>query len=489
MSKMVSRNQQQVGNLKRGQVLMVVAVSIVAIVAIIGLSLDVGMMFIENARLRRAVDAAALAAALQFREGYQFTDLDSSAKEFLKINGINDPNALVQVCMDSPGDPPSIHHNPDLCPASGQMARKLVRVVASGRAYLAFLPVIGIDSAPIAAEATSETASVDVVLVLDRSESMTWTATDPTISPYDPMRDPSICNFTANPDASYQGYCRPFDEVKKAAVSFVEQLYFPYDRVSVVTFDKNPTVVMEFSNNRTAILNSIKGLTVYMGEETGDSPPGINSIYSFTAPSPLPSRWYAPDTGYYWGLQCAQSDPDIIALNPGYYADAPSPAPCTTTNIGAGMFSAGVRFTVEPIRKNSLWVVIVLTDGVANAGYGEGGVYFCPDSTWNNTDIPPRCNDGNSTTRHVEGSTAYDAEDYAYDGADFVALSQNALIFTIGLGSKVTQLSTVDNTPLGELFLQYAAAVGNGAYSGATSAELKEVFRQIAQNIATRLEH
>ncbi len=54
------------------------------------------------------------------------------------------------------------------------------------------------------------------------------------------MRDPSVCNYAVNPeDASYQGYCRPFFEVKRAAVSFVEQLYFPYDRVAVVTFDKD----------------------------------------------------------------------------------------------------------------------------------------------------------------------------------------------------------------------------------------------------------
>jgi hypothetical protein len=335
------------------------------------------------------------------------------------------------------------------------------------------------------------------------------------------MRDPSVCNNPNDPsfnpnfvlpsyyDTSYTGYCRPFDEVKKAAVSFVNQLYFPYDRVSVVTFDKRPHVILELSNNKGAIISSIKALTVFQGEETPPSDPtGINSIYSFTAPSPLPSRWYAPDTGFYWGLQCSQADPTFKAdYSPLVFG---SWAPCTTTNIGAGMYEAGVRFNdnhANPFRNNSLWVVILLTDGVANAGYTvTAGVtqYFCPGSldadgnpqgTWGNTDIPPKCNDGNTKSiaanRHSpDTSVYYDAEDYAYDAADFVAKSQNALTFTIGLGAKVKQVSTVDSTPLGELFLQYAAKVGHGMYTYAPDATgLVQVFQKIAQNIATRLTH
>ena len=146
---------------------MVVAISIVVLIAITGLALDVGVMFIGNARLRRAVDASALAAALQFREGYQFDQLDTSAREFLRLNSIVAPQALVQVCNGPDAD----HTIPAAsCPTVDQMQRKLVRVVATGRIQLAFLPVIGINTVPIAAEAISETASVDVVLVIDRSE-------------------------------------------------------------------------------------------------------------------------------------------------------------------------------------------------------------------------------------------------------------------------------------------------------------------------------
>ena len=491
MSNLIINTKKRLSRMERGQVLMVVAIAIVGIIAILGLALDVGVMFIGNARLRRAVDSAALAAALQFREGYQMSDLDSSAVEFLRLNGINDPNAIVQVCMEpapAPEDPDYIHHNPELCT---DPARKLVRVYATGTAYLAFLPVIGIDSAPIAAEATSETASVDVVLVIDRSESMTYNAHPPDPSGSDPMRDPSVCNAGTSGDG-YVGDCHPFDEVKRAAVSFAEQLCFPYDRVAVVTFDQNARLIMDFSNDIGDITNTIKGLTVYQGAETESDPTGINAIYSHTDPSPLPSRWYGGWMGeenVYFGMGCAQyeaahNDPILAQYYPTTAGD---PSPCTTTNIGQSLYVAGSEFANG--RQGSLWVVILLTDGVANAGYGENA-YFCPESTWENLSGLARCNDGRSATRHAAGSAAYDAEDYAYDGADFVADGQNALIFTIGLGDQVRTPSTVDGTYLGDIFLNYAAeVVGNGLYRHATSAELREVFQGIAENIATRLSH
>jgi Flp pilus assembly protein TadG len=475
-----------------------------------GLALDVGIMFIGNARMRRAVDAAALAAALQFRQGYQFSELDASAKEFLKLNSINDPQALVQICE---GPDPSHTIPASQCPGPGEMKRKLVRVVASGTVPLAFLQVIGINSAPIAAEAISETASVDVVLVIDRSESMTYTA-----APGTDERDPSFCNVAANPlGPTYQGYCLPFDDVKLAAISFVQSLYFPYDRVAVVTFDKEARTVRTFSNDEATIVDNIKGLTVFEGDETATGPlidppgtTGINAIY----PNGLPSRYYDtsdPLNPIYRGLGCPQVDPDPAIHDS--YPDYPSPAPCTTTNIGLGLYIAGMEFANPGPglagRKNSLWVTILLTDGVANAGYDQNHHYTCPDTTWDNVDtydfsvvppqlisVLPKCNSGltKSVTanRHQPiGSVTYDAEDYAYDAADYVARDQNSLIFTIGLGANVITPSTADGTHLGELFLQYAAeTVGNGEYNFApTSAELQAVFQKIADNIATRLEH
>ena len=307
---------------------------------------------------------------------------------------------------------------------------------------------------------------------------MTYTA-----DPGTQERDPSYCNTAVNPDdLSYQGYCLPFFDVKKAAVNFVNSLYFPYDRVSIITFDKDATRVLDFSNDKNTIIADIKGLTVFQGDPTVGTD-GIDAIY----PDGLPSRYYDP-TGTYLGLGCPEVDP----LYKDGYSLPGNPAPCTTTNIGMGLYYAGMEFNIDPVRKNSLWVVILLTDGVANAGYDSHHVYLCPGSldvngnptgTWGNADsydysvtppvlqsVLPKCNNGmtksNPANRHSPiSSILYDAEDYAYDAADYVANDQSSLIFTIGLGANVVTPSSADGTKLGELFLQYAADEGDGLYS------------------------
>ncbi len=132
--------------------------------------------------------------------------------------------------------------------------------------------------------------------------------------------------------------------------------------------------------------------------------------------------------------------------------------------------------------KTPLWVVILLTDGVANAGYDQNHFYLCPDFTWANADtydfavnppellsVLPKCNSGRTKSeaanRHSPiSSVDYDAEDYAYDAADYVAIDQSSLIFTIGLGANVEMPSSIDGTHLGELFLEYAADTGDGIY-------------------------
>jgi hypothetical protein len=422
--------------MESGQVLVVVAFSIVVLIAIVGLAMDVGVMFIENARLRRAVDAAALAAALQFREGYLMSELDSSATEFLRLNGINDPGAIVQIC-GGPGN----HNGQDLCTIP---ARKLVRVIARGTVHLAFLPVVGIDNAPISAQAVSETASVDVVLLIDISESMSFDGS---------IKDPHECNQGTSSDG-YLGSCKPLDDVKRAAVAFVQQLYFPYDQVSVITFDKDATRVLPLSSNEGVIITAIKGLQVYEGDESVANP---------VCPIGSPCRLYNPETGAYMTFGCQSWDVSA------------DPTPCTTTNIGGGLLAAGNLLGSNP-RKAALWVTILLTDGTPNSG-------VCPESTWS---APPFCRRNPVPyvySRLPSSNLNYDALDYAHDMADFVALGQHSLIFAIGLGSQAA-------SPAATELLTYVVSedVGRGLfYQAPTPDQLRGIFMKIANNIATRL--
>ena len=84
----------------------------------------------------------------------------------------------------------------------------------------------------------------------------------------------------------------------------------------------------------------------------------------------------------------------------------------------------------------------------------------------------------------------YDADDYARDMADFVAKDQNALIFTIGLGPLVQSSEPLDANGVGagEQLLLYAAETGGGQYYYAPGGnQLRAIFLDIAQNLATRL--
>jgi hypothetical protein len=508
----MKRNKVIPHRMEKGQVLVLVALSFIALVAVIGLAIDVGFMFVGYARLRRGVDAAALAASAQFREGYTAAQLNSAAEEFLVLNAIDDPTATVDTCdtdvtlcpaprppLCDPWDP----LNPD-CPP----ARKLVRVQATTTVKLNFLPVIGIDNAPLSASATAEAASVDVVLAIDTSESMTREAITNADPSDDYLLDPSICNAedplgTGDLDYPAPGNCHPFNEVKKAALAFIDELYFPYDRVGVVTFDRLAIQKLDLTANKTDIQDVIKSLYVYdavlrpedpFGNVDGRcllDPAGPNGWP--VNPIPGPCRWYDGVTGAYNGFYCPVYDNGNAAVTPTIQIGDPST--CPTTDIGDGLRMAG-NMLADPAKRRdeSLWVVILLTDGMANASLGDAfhPYGFCPnanppsDTTW---DSNPFCIDKNPHTYHdpVTDPTHYDADDYAHDMVDFLANENNVLIYAIGLGP-IVQSSYGGFDPLGETFLQYAANQGDGLYYFSPDGDqLRALFQKIANNIATRI--
>jgi len=525
---------------EKGQVLIIVVFAIIGLVAFIGLVIDLGLVYIGYGQLRRSVDAAALAASLQYREGYQFTDLENSAKEFLVLNGINDPDVIIETCekrlllCDTNGDGT----------VSESEHRKFVHVAASTTVPLAFLRVIGINEIPLTAEAVSEAASVDVVIAIDRSESMTFDA-----AKGNPMRDPSQCN-AADPSGMFPGDCSPFEDVKVAAAAFVDNLFLDddgpsgphigYDRVGIVTFDRNihcngcsnagDGLSLGLTTDENQIIHIIRHLWVYQAGDdgapsvstagmAGDSCEDWPGYPNYTDPTRGPCRLYDTSNGNYRWFDC-----------PSYYVYN-NYASCTSTNIGGGLLAANDEFA-DPsnYRAESLWVVILLTDGAANAstdlrapsdaGYLPDG--FCPAGTkndqpycrdnefagniagiptYNNTrhcyDVPNADMDNHSMCMGVtdpawdfagtsDDGSHYDADDYARDMADWLAMN-NVLSFSIGLGGLVDNASVGDPKD-GEQLLKYVAGVTGGLYFFAPSgSQLRQIFAEIADNIATRL--
>lgn len=519
---------------ERGQVLVVVTIAMIALIAFVGLTVDVGLLYVEHGKLRRAVDAAALAASSEFRKGYNYptghSNLVNAAREFLKLNGYDpdDPEhpyaPRVETCESAAANGDTQVQEILHC---GATKRKLVWVQASTVMTTSFLQVIGIREVPLTAQAVSEAASLDVVLVIDTSESMTWDA-----EPLTPMRDPAQCNLVNE--------CHPFREVKEAAKAFVDQLYFPYDRVSIVTFDQTAKYVLHFSddetkNNAAYIKSIIQNLTVFSPEvcpAAGGGPCREYARYEDCSEfgncngdwsdEPIINEDGDPFGDIYLDFRC----PELSGYGGSYPANDDA-YPCGSTNIGAGLRFAGNEFggatTANPppdpkinIRTESLWAVILLSDGAANSSYGIED--YCV------SDQNPICRDKWKDTRHCASAgdvtclarggvfdlASYDVMDFAMDMADFIFDDQQALIFTIGLGPDVLRKAGLefacnpespDYNPTdcergdnGEHLLQYAAdpdgddtPAGGAYYYAPTGDQLREIFLDIAEKLATRL--
>lgn len=505
-------------NIKRfsdedGQAAILIAGMFIVLAAFVGLVVDIGILFIQHGYLRRAVDTAALAAASEFRLGQTPEMMERSARELVALNmpelnlmeGATE--VIVETCADSP--------LPEFCADDGN--RKFVRVTAEHEVEFVFLRVIGIRGTTIHAEATSEAAAIELVLVIDTSESMAFDvgcdgddddgdgevddgcpgeAGKEGAYPDDYYRNPVRCNPA--------GECHPFEEVRDAARKLMDQMYFPYDRVAVVTFDRVGRVAQDLTPSRASVDAVLDDLEIFN-----------------------------KDT----------EDPDWVGINcPGF---PPDPTGCLSTNSGDGLKKAGQILSGNG-RKEAVWVVIFLSDGIANTANSMDTAlltippqkstldqWYCPYSTRyaeGVNEIGPYCSDGLASTRHSSSDLEnYDAEDYARDMADWLGCPDpetdgqdycggldglGTVIFSVGLGDRVLDAHSgkvgVYTQPidrdLGEQLLRYIANVGYDAnphtdecdgvpegtscgnyYFAREGADVAAIFEQIGDRIFTRI--
>jgi len=470
----ISQSIRQGSARERGQAIVITAIAFMAILAFTGLVTDAGTLYLNFTRLKRGLDAAAVAAANNIKDSslpvaQRNANIREAAREMLALNNIADIYSLQTFTCDDGGLPADFA---SLCPAPGEDQRKLAWVQATQISPVYFLQLFGVNNIPITTHSVGEAASIDVVLVIDTSESM-GSAT----GGYDANFNPAACNAANN--------CQPLRQAKDAAKSMIDKLFDGYDRIAIVTFDFSATIhdpdlatSIVLESDHTLVKAALDAITLHDDLD-------LNTIIA-SGKNPLLGELNPLDLN---------NDGAYPGGSPSGFGDS-----ILSTCTGCGMRIAG-NILSDQGRVDSVWVIVILSDGATNlsdlpdaadvnnpvpAGYIYG---FCggdptfpnPNRMWDR----PWCTDSDPTTRHCgpfhadasecppgaiwvgNNTPPYDAEDYARDITDRVALiySANAneptggeeiAIYTIGLG-KAAAPPDYD----GEMMLRYMANIGD----------------------------
>ncbi|RME08331.1 MAG: VWA domain-containing protein [Anaerolineae bacterium] len=487
-----------------GQAVVLLTVAFFALLAFIGIVTDAGSLYVSYTQLKRAVDAAAVAAANNIKNpsltySQRKTRITEAAREMIALHNVANIASLEAYTCDD-ADKPAAFAN--VCPniAAGEPPRKLAWVQATQQAPVYFLSLFGVQSVSLTTSAIGEAATVDVVVVLDTSESM-----GEATAGYGPDFDPSACNAANS--------CEPLKTAKDAAKALVDSLFEGYDRVAVVGFDFDATMYINLSTDFNAVKSAIDSVPLH---DDLDS----SIVLSYGNPAAGDVNPLDVDGDGRLGDYDAVDDGGTGLVQDSFLST------CT----GCGIRVAGNILKAYG-RPDAVWVIVFLADGATNVSdvppevdvsFPNG---FCGGTfnarMWNN----PWCTDANPTTRHCgpyhasasecppgsiwvgDSSPAYDVEDYAFDMADRVALlastnpdepifGNDIAIYSIGLGKAAA----------GEHFLRYLANIGDdgtrlndpcagvapkshcGNYYYAPNASyLAQIFENIAERIYTRI--
>lgn len=486
-----------------GQSIVLLAFAFIALAAFVGLVTDISVLFVRYSTLSRTIDSAAVAAAGQIREGTDYGTVALTAKQFIQLHGLEPSRVWVETCetdilawrtgtgiFEGQGANPEASDPPDtsisdvmpeteLC--DWDTPRKLVRVRAQIDSETFFLQLLGIDTLTLEASSVSETAVLDIALVLDTSQSM---AEETTVGMYDSIygggiyprsslseprvdcffdpatddpasdspdedrwrygpccNDPGqgevvldegtgqwvITGITSPSDTVADGnysdlICHPFRDVKDAARNFILSLDFVRgDRVSLVQFDSEALIVRPVTEapNSDIVMMANEALAIEtLNQRLGVNPQNyLNGVLTDQKTRNIRSwgncvqldeaviDWYG-DPGE---IIPPASDPtqnlvvDNTNVNPlgRRIASYETTAPCPDTNIGGGIRAANDALTnLATIRRDAVWVIILLTDGAANRTdavpdieYPEYGYYgFCPWYTFCDPEQPDHPN-------------------------------------------------------------------------------------------------
>jgi hypothetical protein len=160
---------------------------------------------------------------------------------------------------------------------TGDRPRKLIWMDARQQAPLYFLGLLGFNSVNLHTDSIAEAAAVDMVIVLDTSESMAIesltsrcaAAGYPNVRncPYSAYFNPNNnrpdgCNPA--PNASLPGGdCEPMLSAKNAAKALVDRMYNGYDMVSLVTFNHGAYEKVRLTTQLNTVKTAIDNVRVH----------------------------------------------------------------------------------------------------------------------------------------------------------------------------------------------------------------------------------
>ncbi len=419
----------------KGQAFVFIALGMVALIAVIGLATDATMIYKTKQDLQRAVDSASLACAYKLPNQ---TTAAQAANEFVRLHGYNMTITTLQITFP----------NIDI--------KKVCHVEGTTTASYYFLRILGFNSMVVNAMGESEAAPMDIYLILDLSESMTYG----TANRHGCAAQSDCLAKRCNLDRD----CDPLDtDIKPAAKFFVDQLDERYDRVGLVTFNQMGVEVIGLTNDF-------------------DGPNGVKAkIDTLNAFSNQEAN------------NCVGTK-----IKPGDPLNSASNRFCAKqTNLGDGVLFARSGIA-DHGRIDAVWSMILLTDGKANAYRNCDG----PGCITNTND--PHCREQSSCcppncgTDKPACSTAWlcsectEAETWAMNNA-FVSWHLNeTVIYTIAYGQNWSQYQDLlirisDWTDNGLLDgSQHGQADGN-FFAAPDGATLQADFQEIAKRIYSRL--
>lgn len=237
---------------QRGVALITLTVMMTAVlIPLVGLAIDGGILFMTKAKLQLAVDAAALAGGRSLSVGLdlasQTASCTSTVQSYFAANfptgwfGSSNSNVAVNI-------------------AQSAYKTRTVTVTASLQSPLYFLRILGLNNATVAAGGAVSRRDVNLMLVLDRSESMQVAGVCPTVA--------------AN------------------AVAFVDKFTEARDRLGLITFMGSPNLdyapTLNFKTQSPTMEQKIG--TMVCGGQTGTEPAlwmAYNQIKAINEPGAL----------------------------------------------------------------------------------------------------------------------------------------------------------------------------------------------------------